>query len=142
MMRTFTILAALCAIVSVATAARPGYLAAGYPSPLLFGDPGDVHKGALPPLPKDEPVADFPIPTNTLNRCAAETVVSSSPEYTGMDGVTMDPVPPPVTPQVLIDYFRTGNSGSNHNATAVVPFGFVPPTGGPALSSSATYISR
>jgi hypothetical protein len=142
MMRTFTILAALCAIVTVATAARPGYLAAGYPSPLLFADPQDSHKGTLPPLPKDEPVADFPIPTNAMNRCATETVVSSAPDYTAMSGLAIDPVPSPVTPQVLVDYFRAGNSGTNHSATAIVPFGFMPPVGGPAPSSSATYISR
>jgi hypothetical protein len=138
----FTILAVLCVIVTAATAARPGYLAAGYPSPLLFGDPGETRKNGLPPLPKDEPVADFPIPTNAMNRCATETVVSSGPEYTGADGTAMDVPPPPVTPQVLVDYFRTGNSSTNHGATAIVPFGFVPPVSGPAPSSSATYISR
>jgi hypothetical protein len=143
MMRTFIILAVLCAIVTVATAARPGYLTTGHPSPLLFADPEEAPKGALPPLPKDEPVADFPIPTNAMNRCATEIVVSSAPEYAAPDEVPMEMAAPPVTPQVLVNYFRTGTSSTNHNVTAVVPFGFVPPiSGGPPPSSTATYISR
>src|ERR1700722_7257216 len=127
MMRTFIILAVLCAIVKVATAARPGYLAAGQPAPLLFADREESHKGALPPLPKDEPVADFPIPTNAMNRCATEIVASSAPEYAAPDEVPMEMAPPPVTPQVLVNYFRTGTSATNHNASAIGPFGFAPP---------------
>jgi hypothetical protein len=142
MMRIVSLFAALCAIVTAATAARPGYLAAGCPSPLRFSEPGSPHKAALPPLPKDEPEASFPIPTNTMTRCATETVVSSTPEQPALAAATTDTAPPSVTPQMLTDYFRSGTSGSNHNATAVVPFGFVPPVGGPAPSSSATYISR
>jgi hypothetical protein len=77
-----------------------------------------------------------------MNKCATEIVVSSAPEYAGTIGAPADMVPPPVTPQVLIDFFRAGNSSTNHSAAAVVPFGFVPPVGGPTPSSSATYISH
>jgi hypothetical protein len=143
MMRTFIIPAVLCAIVTAATAAGPGYLAAGHPSPLLFADHEEAHKGGLPPLPKDEPVADFPIPTNAMNRCVTEIVASSAPEYAAPDDVPMETAPPPVTPQVLVNYFRTGTFGTNHNVSAIVPFGFAPPiSGGPPPSSTATYISR
>lgn len=142
MMRTLSLLAALCTIVTAATAARPGYLAAGCPPPLRFSEPGDPHKAALPPLPKDEPEASFPVPTNAVTRCSPEIVVSSAPEQPAGVGVPTDAEPPAVTPQMLTDYFRSGTSGTNHNATTVIPFGFVPPVGGPAPSSSATYISR
>jgi hypothetical protein len=127
--------------VTTVTAARPGYLAAGCPSPLRFGEPEDSHKSTLPPLPKAEPEASFPIPTNAMTRCATETVVSSVPEQPVAPEAATDVMPPPISPQILVDYFRSGSS-SNHNATAVVPFGFMPPASGPAPSSSATYISR
>jgi hypothetical protein len=142
MILTFSLLVALSSAVTRATTARPGYLAAGYPSTLHFSEPGEPHKAALPPLPKDEPEADFPIPTNAMTRCASGTIVSSGPEQPAGVGLPTDAVPPSVTPQILIDYFRGGNSGTNRNSTAVVPFGFVPPAGEPAPSSSATYISR
>lgn len=141
-MRTFSLLVALCVTATAATTARPGYLVAGCPSPLRFREPGEPHKAALPPLPKDEPAANFPIPTNTMSQGATETVVSSTPEQPAVGGAAAEAGPPSVTPQMLIDYFRSGSSDTNRSATAVVPFGFVPPVGGPAPSSSATYISR
>jgi hypothetical protein len=141
MMRTFSLLVALCTIVTTVTTARPGYLAAGYPAPLRFQEPEDPHKAALPPLPKPDPEASFPIPTNAMTRCDEETVVSSTPEQPAMAGVPTDVTSPSVTPQMLIDYFHSGSS-SNHNATAIVPFGFMPPAVGPTPSSTATYISR
>jgi hypothetical protein len=142
MMRTFSLLVALCIIVTTATTARPGYLAAGYPAPLRFSEPGGPAKAALPPLPKDEPEASFPIPTNAMTRCDADNIVSSNPEQPAAIMTPADAEPPSVTPQMLVDYFRSGATGTNHNVTAVVPFGFVPPAGGPTPSSTATYISR
>jgi hypothetical protein len=142
MMRTFSLLVALCIFVTTATTARPGYLAAGYPAPLRFSDPEGPAKAALPPLPKDQPEASFPIPTNTMTRCDADDIVTSAPEQSATVMTPADAQPPSVTPHMLVDYFRSGTSGTNHNVTAVVPFGFVPPASGPTPSSSATYISR
>jgi len=51
-MRTFSLSVALCIFVTTATTARPGYLAAGYPAPLRFGETGRYAWGRATATPQ------------------------------------------------------------------------------------------
>jgi len=141
MIRTISVLAALFTIVA-AVAAQPGYLSTGCPAPLRFSDPVVRRQGALPPLPKDEPVPDFPIPTGAEAPCATGTIITSEPVRVPAAEAAPDNGQGAVSQQMLLEYFHNGSGGTNHNATTVVPFGFMPPASAPAPSSTAAYISR
>jgi hypothetical protein len=144
-MRTTHYLVALFSYsVAVTTGLSAGYLNTCGPAPLRFHSPPVLAKAALPPLPKDKPVADFPIPT--ANQTTNTTSVTASSESTNATVVSVSSTPQSpaapeiVTPQMLVDVFqghRPGQCGSESSVT--VPMGFVPPPASVGPSSHATY---
>ena len=126
------LMAVLTCIVASANAVSAGYLNASGPAPLRFHQPVVLAKPVLPPLPKDAPVTDFPIPA--ANESTNVTAVSAS------SASASPPAPIVITPQMLVDIFQGRRPGECGPETSVsVPLGFVPPPVGVGPSSHATY---
>jgi hypothetical protein len=146
MSRRFPVLAALLVVVGAATAERPGYLSAGRLAPLRFAVDPSASRFVLPPFPTNPVPSDVRVPTNSATTSASQPTAASSAEHSESDltpAATLAPATNEVavTPQMLVGYYRDGVGGTNGEAGAVSPFGFMPPVAVPHQSSTAHYSS-
>ena len=138
---------AACSCIGAASTNGKGYLSSGGPAPLRFqAKPVAADKAGLPPLPLPVAETKVTMPPATINSNATTTVTAAEsptpvPELPGAtNGVEL-------TPQMLVDIFRSrAKNGNSHDTRVLVPFGFLPPPGqaqpaGPVPSgaSTATY---
>jgi hypothetical protein len=138
---------AACSCIVAAAANGTGYLSSGGPAPLRFQSKvATVGQPMLPPLPVPTAGSKVSTPPALINSNATATVTTAeSPTPVGAALVATNGFE--LTPQMLVDIFRSrAESGNGHDTRVLVPFGFVPPIGqpqpaGPAASgtSTATY---
>jgi hypothetical protein len=151
--RLATCLITMLMALPFTTSSDAAYLASVGPAPLRFQESVDVKpKIVLSSLPQDAPETNFCIPEAVaITNEAPPLVVTPTVTMIAQPAPVPEPAPtvsstnevvvtPQITPQMVVEFFRS-HSGSNGNRdpAVVVPYNFTPPVPPTKPTSSATY---